>query len=347
MVKYVVVILLFVELYARSIFSWGYNSNGQLAIGNTINKWLPSETNLTNPKYVYSGYLFGFIITYSDQVYCYGSNSNYELGLNDTSDRYIATQNIYLSNLNISYITSGIAHSFVITNNYTIYGFGTNQNGEIGLGNNIGWISMPTILGFFNGSSIQSINSGNSHTIVVLTNSSVYSWGLNTYGQLGQSNTRPLYIPTIISSMIGIGISAVETGGDTTYLYTTDGVLYSFGFNGGKIGIGSFSNAYYIPTRVPFFNNRKILKISSGLTHTIIMDSNYIIYALGSNSYGQLGISGSSLATPSQISFFNLYSVNNVYVSYFSSFVITTDLRIFSFGSGINGILGTDRKSVV
>jgi alpha-tubulin suppressor-like RCC1 family protein len=90
--------------------------------------------------------------------------------------------------------------------------------------------------------------SGNS-CYALMANGDVYSWGTNTYGQLGQGHTNTVYTPTKITALSNIAsitlsqANGTHPGYVTAFFLTTSGVAYACGFNAyGQCGNGNTSN---------------------------------------------------------------------------------------------------------
>lgn len=343
--KYLLFVFLLVSLvYSEKTYSWGLNSNGQLGLGDLSNKDKPSLINSDNMKYVYSGYTFSFYITNDDKFYGFGSNGNYELGMENQTEYHIPTENKLLSNLNITSISSGKSHVLVMTNNSLIYGFGYNLNGELGLSNNTMFIKTPVLIDFFKNKNVTFICSGFSHNLILVESSELYSYGLNTYGQLGHGDTISRNTPTRINFFNTKNITIVDCGGDSAFVYTSDDKkLWVFGYNGGKFGLGDNGHRYS-PVENTFFTSKPISKISMGNIYSMVLTKTNILYSFGKNGFGQLGLGDVvNRVSPVQVSFFNDKTIIEIYSNYDFSYVMVTDQvnqKLYGFGYNTNGALG-------
>ena len=165
------------------------------------------------------------------------------------------------------------------------------------------------------------ISCGEAHTIVLNNKNEVYSWGFGSNGQLGLgfcedsfevgkglSKSR-IFTPKKIKSFENKAlINEIQCGKTFSMFITTNGELYSCGVNDLKqLGIpdspprNHIKNIdcqckdFVIPTKLEYFLNMKVEKISCGEAHCVaIVKEKYsnerIIWSWGNNRYGQLGL---------------------------------------------------------
>ena len=117
-----------------TLWSCGYNYNGQLGLGDTTNRRIFTQvtTNTDNIKSVYCGTLHNFILKNDGTLWGTGYNGDYRLGLGDTTNRYTFTQITTNAN-DIKEIYCG-SYTFILKNDGTLWGCGNNDYGQLGLG---------------------------------------------------------------------------------------------------------------------------------------------------------------------------------------------------------------------
>jgi len=144
-----------------------------------------------------------------------------------------------------------------------------------------------------NCTTIKSLAAGNGHSVALLSNGSVYAWGYNHYGQLGDnttsSSTNPVQVEGLLSGRVITSIAA----GDHTLALSSDGTIYSWGFNGvGQLGDNTTSNQLS-PVLLVDANNvfpgRKFIAVYAGLYHSATLSNDGEVIMWGYNKYGQLG----------------------------------------------------------
>jgi alpha-tubulin suppressor-like RCC1 family protein len=90
-------------------------------------------------------------------------------------------------------------HSVLLEKNTkNVYSFGWNDRGQLGLGDNINR-SIPTLLNFEFDGNIINISLGEHHSMVLTDKNKIYSFGHNSYGQLGHGDNSNKYVPTLIN----------------------------------------------------------------------------------------------------------------------------------------------------
>jgi alpha-tubulin suppressor-like RCC1 family protein len=191
---------------------WGFNSNGQLGIGDAANRGdaanemgdnLPAvDLGSRANKAVAVGAFHACALLNNNQVKCWGYNPNGQLGQGDVVTRGDEPGEMGNSLLPISFSSSGTVtatsiatgafHNCAILSNNTLKCWGWNDHGQLGLGNTVsrgdnggemGGVLPPVNLG--TGRTAKAITAGAAHTCAILDNNTVKCWGWNTVGQLG------------------------------------------------------------------------------------------------------------------------------------------------------------------
>lgn len=247
------------------------------------------------------------LVTATDSRYLYswGDNEFSQISRNISSANKIGkipTDNIkYLTNNErITVVSCGNSISGFVTNQGNAYTFG---KGIYGLGDNtyetreIAQRIPPDLL---NNNKIKSLKIGNSHFVLLTENNQVYTFGDNTYHQLGNngvtnsSSASPVQLEFEGAAQQIIDIAAGINGFHSLAISSDRINIYCWGRNDdGQCGIGVTTEV----TKATLINNSGVLKgktflfVAAGRAHSIILDNIGSIYAMGSNSHGQLGAS--------------------------------------------------------
>jgi uncharacterized repeat protein (TIGR02543 family) len=197
---------------------------------------------------------------------------------------------------------------------------------------------------------INSISAGSYSSHSVSAKGYIYAWGSNWGGQLGDGTTTSRNTPTLINVpnlQSGESIDHVSTGFGHSLAVTTQGRVYAWGDNGsGQLGDGTY-NDRLTPTliNVPSLQSGEtIAQVTAGYYHTLAVTTQGRVYAWGSNGSGRLGDgTTTSRNTPTLINVPNLQSgetIAQVTAGYFHSFAVTTQGRVYAWGSNGSGQLG-------
>ena len=221
-----------------------------------------------------------------------------------------------------------------------VYSFGGNRDGQLGHGARYGTYNSPVrIEGLEN---VKSVVVGDSHSLALLHNGDVYSFGsnrgpANVFGMLGHGDQEDRYAPTKIE---GIGkVKAIGTGRSNSFLVLENGDLYSFGHNGhGQLGHGDTENKL-VPTKVEGISNA--VAVDGGQSHTLVLLENGDLYSFGYSSSGQLGEGdggGLNHRTPLHVA--SLSKAKAIAAGITHSLVLLENGDVYSVGSNRNGELG-------
>jgi len=178
---------------------WGVGSNfsGELGLGNNTRRYNTlqimdlSGIGSAYPIYVSTGLEYTIILLNDGTVWGTGRNNNGQLGLNDASNNnYNTLQEMYFisSDRAGKFIECGLSYSIVVMDDGTIWGTGKDDKGQLGLNDASGntYITLQEMfLGGTNNKTIKEVSCGAYHTMVLMTDGSIYGCGDNFYGQLG------------------------------------------------------------------------------------------------------------------------------------------------------------------
>jgi alpha-tubulin suppressor-like RCC1 family protein len=181
-------------------------------------------------------------------------------------------------------IEAGQGHSLAIKTNGTLWAWGFNYYGQLGIGDTTN-VNVPTQIGTDN--NWMKISAGGGHSLALKTDSTLWAWGANEEGQLGNDTTIQSTVPVQIGA--NINWSDVSAGFEFSLGRQSDNTIWSWGFNGnGQLGIDYTVNTH-VPNQIGTDNNWVKIAASSAFAFAIKSDST--LYGWGYNGYGQLGTS--------------------------------------------------------
>jgi alpha-tubulin suppressor-like RCC1 family protein len=167
----------------------------------------------------------------------------------------------------------------------------------------VGWISGSDTIGVFDNDDIivvsPSIAGGSIHTIALKDDGTLWAWGYNGMGQLGDGTTTDSTTPVQVSTLSNV--VAITAGEYHTLAVKADGTLWAWGSNYyGQLGDGTTTRRTS-PVQVSNLSN--VIAIAGGGDHTLAVKADGTLWAWGNNYYGQLGDGTTTdRATPVQVS---------------------------------------------
>ncbi len=262
--------------------------------------------------------------------------------LKDTVKSYQGCDSIYnIANITVKKTTSSTTTINTISP-YTWNGTTYTTNGtyiKTGLINSVGCDSSATLV--LTISSITTnpcwkmISTGANHTVAIKKDGTLWAWGQNTYGQVGDGTNTHRNTPTQIGT--DTNWESISAKGFHTVAIKTNGTLWAWGQNSfGQVGDGTSINRN-VPVQVGTATNWS--SISSGISFTLALKKDSTLWAWGYNILGQLG-DGTLINknTPTQIGTYNKWV--NIGTGEFHSAAIKVDGTLWTWGSNSNGQLG-------
>ncbi len=186
------------------------------------------------------------------------------------------------------------------------------------------------------------IAGGGSHSLVLRTDGTLWTFGDNRYGQLGTTTNSGTDNANPTPTQVLTNVTAIAAGSSHSLVLKGDGTLWAFGANNvGELGTpfnSGTSNAN--PTPIQVLTN--VTAIAAGSGHSLALKGDGTLWTFGANYYGQLGTTtnnGTSNAnpTPTQV----LTNLTAIAADSYHSLVLKSDGTLWTFGSNYYGQLGT------
>lgn len=174
------------------VYCWGLNNQGQLGRGQVSDDCADPEPVLSTFELdelsvvaVGAG-LNHSIVAAGDALFVWGNNQYGQLGCGEVHEKPVCAPMMlrWLENVTVTQLTCGNNHSIVVTNQSTVYAWGCNEKGQLGLGDQK-LRSRPVRVDRLWGIPIVNVAAGGEHSLAVTTNGMLFSWGSNSHGQLG------------------------------------------------------------------------------------------------------------------------------------------------------------------
>ena len=178
-------------------------------------------------------------------------------------------------------------------------------------------------------------SAGGDHGLALKSDGTVWAWGRNAEGEVGDGSTTNRLTPVKVSLLTGV--VAVAGGATHSLALKNDGTVWGWGTNGsGQLGDGTMSTRL---TPVQVSGLTGVVAIAAGFNLSLALKSDGTVWAWGFNYYGGLG-DGTTIArlTPVQVS--GLTGVAAIAVGYYHSMALKNDGTLWSWGYNSNGQLG-------
>ena len=188
---------------------------------------------------------------------------------------------------------------------------------------------------------VAQVGSSNSTQYALLTNGSLYAWGLGNVGQLGDGSTKNSFsTPVRVQFPAGVKIAWIPTDAmpyDTGLAVDTTGHAWGWGENGyGDLCLGT-STAHLIPVRLPF----GLISAVTGASNHALFDSGGTLYACGQNLDGDLGDGIAAGTTrPVRVTGLPGYAVTALVASFANSGALLANGQYYDWGYNAAGQLG-------
>lgn len=270
----------------------GLNNYGQLGEGTTTSSSAVRTINATiYAKSIAAGDYHALAVGYNNNVYSWGRDANGQLGndvaLTNQSSPVLVVDAGGSAIGNIVAVAAGTSHSLALTATGAVYAWGGNGSGQLGDGTLVDKPRAVLVPGMASG--VVAIAAGGYHSMALRSDGTVWTWGNNTYGQLGNNTTSNASSPVQVRiGLLPVLTNAKAIGGGSYFSYavTADGTLYSWGWNGyGQLGNGGTGNALVATAS----QVGGALAADGGYIHGMALRSDGTVRCFGYGSLGQLG----------------------------------------------------------
>ena len=299
--------------YANTAFAVSISATSDSNISYSNTSTLPAGTSL-----LANGYFFGTVTIGTETTYSFTVKAT-DVENQDTSRTFSLTVTVIAKRL---------------------WRVGYNNHGQLGTNDTTNLNSL-TQLGSL--SDWDQISTGGSAALAVKTNGTLWSWGLNTGGQLGVSGAL-VYPARSSPAQVGANTnwSRVSVGGVSALAVKTDGTLWAWGTNtNGQLGTNNVTSTNS-PVQIGAGTNWN--KIAVGTTHSLATKTDGTLWAWGGNASGALGLglaTADNRSSPVQIGVATNWNLIKVSTSYAACVIATkTDGTLWSWGNGLVGQLG-------
>ena len=284
-----------------TLWTWGANDFGQLGINDITNRSSPVQTvsGGTNWKQLAAGSTYCVSIKTDGTLWAWGRNDVGQLGDSTTTSKSSPIQTI-AGGTNWKQVSVSVDErsTYAIKTDGSLWAWGNNTDGKLGiqvfLNQNV---SSPTVVG--SDKTWKLVSAGSSFAAAIKTDGTLWTWGGNGAGQLGDNTTTSKSSPiqTIAS---GTNWKQVAAGAGAIAAIKSDGTLWVWGNNtDGELGTNN-TTSYSSPIQT-IASGTNWKQVSVGLSFTAAVKTDGTLWTWGLNDFGQLGSnSTTSRSSPAQ-----------------------------------------------
>ncbi len=232
-------------------------------------------------------------------------------------------------------VAAGGDFTMVLKGDGTVYAWGDNTNGQLGAENQYDNQKERAEVGQIPGlSGVTAIAAGPGYALALKNDGTVYAWGDNAYGQLGNGTKTETYVPAQVTGLTDV--IQISAGRLHSAAVTEDGSLYMWGNNNrGQLGDGT-TDEHLIPVRISGLP--AVYEAAAGGSHTAVAAENGI-YAWGDNTYGQLG-DGTRTRRFSPVKTNLSGQIQHIAAGLSHTAAVRSDGTVYTWGDNASGQLG-------
>lgn len=289
------------------LYCWGLNSNGQLGLGDSNPRTVPTRVTGLDGLTVtaVSAGANHTCAVATAKVYCWGQGTSGQLGNGSSNTQYAPVLVSNQAGVTAIAVSAGGSHTCAIAS-AAAYCWGSNSNGQLG-NNSTHSSNLPVAVSTASDlgtKTVTAIAAGGAHTCATASNSREYCWGANSYGQLGSryvwfnflvqlSDQRDRPTPAAVDTGSGdLGTKTVTTvtaGTSHTCVIADPAKAYCWGRNNtGQLGTGSYANSDYAKAASTGTMSGVVTALSAGPAHSCAIAVG-TLYCWGLNASSQLG----------------------------------------------------------
>ena len=366
-----------------SVYAWGFNSSGQLGDATLVDSISPqvvvgfnwSTTEADAPRMVPpSGSYSVPVNTYATSEESGSIRYTIDTSIPDISDsiwnpndsklidtaKWLRIKNFNSLDVagqetsryyNLGYsVSAGYNHSFVLTPERRLHAWGRNSYKQTGLpASTSSQTDEPIeLVSLYD---VSSVAGGELHSLALLRDGSLYSWGYNGSGRLGHdststSSTYNLTEPTLIESLSAISFVSVSVGTDTSFALSSQGEVWSWGeSSSSQLGRDSGGLDSGVPAHVEDGQGNyltDIQAIRAGVDFAAALSMDGSVWTWGEADYLGLGNLNSNQLVPQQVPIRGISAISVGKDSNGHTLALKSDGRVWAWGYNGYGQLGND-----
>ncbi len=337
--------------WTRITSSWSLSPTSGPAEGGTRITLTPPTTSDIRFSHIDTGQDFALAMGSDGNLYTWGSTGSLGRDTKITPGDRPGIATPPEEGVHFTQTSGGLGHLLALGSDGNLYSGGYNYSGQIGDGTNTNFYNnalkkaiMPA-----DGTKFTRISAGFIHSLAIGSDGNLYSWGDNSFGELGNgtTNDKPQATPSKVNLPTWFPkFTQISGGTDYSLALDADGNLYGWGWNSdGELGIGSSDVMKQLTPSKGLMpaDGTKFTQISAGDKHSLALGADGNVYSWGDNSKSQLGrsISGANDSTPRKVNLpAGVRGFTQVIAGGNHSLALGSDGNLYSWGDNSKGQLG-------
>jgi alpha-tubulin suppressor-like RCC1 family protein len=272
-------------------------------------------------------------------LWAWGKNDDGQLGDGTKTSRSTPVKIIGVSN--VKSVAAGYDHTVVLTTDGKVYTCGNNSNGQLGDGSTTGRTT-PAQVASTDISNIQAIDAGYKYTIALRSDGTIWTWGYNNKGQLGNNTQTDIYTPQQVAALSGSVMASIAAGYNHALSVRNDGTVWAWGNNdNGQLGNNTTTDSL-VPVQVSDLTTAS--DITAGTLYSLALLNDGSVRAWGHNALGELG-DGTTTNRSTPVQVLNLASTTSIVAGHDHAVARLTNGTVWTWGDNSNGQLGDNSKT--
>jgi Regulator of chromosome condensation (RCC1) repeat len=273
-----------------SVWAWGANDYGQLGNGSTVNSDVPLQVpGLTGVTEIAAGGEFSLALTSAGSVWAWGVSDWGQLGDGSTASSDVPVPVAGLTG--VTQIAAGAGFGLALRSDGTVWAWGFNGEGQLGNGTATNAAIPTQVTGL---SQVTQISAGADSAMAARTSgfitrlTSVWTWGYNGNGQLGDGTLASRSTPEQVSGISVPNVLQICSGSDFSMVLGSDGSVWGWGADyDGQLG-NAATFAWTRPVETIGMASG-ITHLAAGFSHVLALRLDGTVLAWGANTWGELG----------------------------------------------------------
>jgi alpha-tubulin suppressor-like RCC1 family protein len=326
---------------AGNVYAWGDGSNGALGTGSTTTVGSPTPTS-ANLMFVAAGETHAVGVDPDGNLWAWGSNASGQLGFAPSSSPTTSpTRVTSYPGFFPTAVAAGKSHTLLISTVLgQVYAWGDNASGQLGdstlsLSPHATPATVPGLGGAI------AVAAGNAHSVVLKADGTVWTFGENSKGQLGNNDSTGKDQPAPIQAAMPVLAKAIAAGAEHTIALGVDGNVYAWGSN----NLGAVAQAQSVanlwkPTKVSGLSMVKA--IAAAGYHNVVVTTDGSAKTWGSNTFCELGnntCGGAAFSPVNVIGAGDRFTQVSAGTNHCVGLTVLTN-AVFSWGNNASGQLG-------